>query len=102
MGDINLGEIKAKWISVDQVDFVDGITINLLRPNVVLLPCRTQLFELNSTLGRQYSATFETKFELLPCSTASLAMLHGSSSTDLVSNVVLLLCRTQFINYKYI
>ena len=26
VGGINLGEIKANWISVDQVDFVDGIT----------------------------------------------------------------------------
>ena len=34
-----------------------------LRPvsNVVLLQCRTKLIELNSTLARQTSATFETK-----------------------------------------
>ena len=44
--------------------------------NVVQLPCRTQLIELNSTLARQY--------------------------VDLVSNVALLSRRTQFINYKYI
>ena len=47
--------------------------------NVVLLPCQTNLIELNST--------------------ASFSVLHGSSST---SNVVLLPCRTQFTNYKYI
>ena len=29
--------------------------------NVVLLQCRTKLIELNSTLARQTSATFETK-----------------------------------------
>ena len=59
-----------------------------LRPvsNVLLLPCRTQLLDwLNSTLApglwHGSSATFKTKPCWLPCSTARLAVLHGSSST---------------------
>ena len=74
-----------------------------LRPvsNAVLLPCRTQLIELNSTLARQYSATIETKScycrvarQALPC--------YMAVAPDLVSNVVLPPCRTQFIKYKCI
>ena len=39
------------------------LSCDWLRPvsNDVLLPCRTKLIELNSTLARQYSATFESK-----------------------------------------
>ena len=48
--------------------------------NVVLLPCRTKLIELNSTLARQQRDVWN-QVELLPCSTASFAVLHGISST---------------------
>ena len=43
--------------------FIHLFTKILLEPvsNVVLLQCRTKLIELNSTLTRQTSATFETK-----------------------------------------
>ena len=50
-----------------------------LRPvsNVVLLPCRTQLIELNSTLARQ-SRDVWNQVVLLSCSTASLAACYGA------------------------
>ena len=43
--------------------FIHLFTKLRLKPvsNVVLLQCRTKLIELNSTLARQTSATFETK-----------------------------------------
>ena len=64
--------------AINQIPF----SCDWLRPvsNDVLLPCRTKLIELNSTLARQYSATFESKScycrvdrvarQALPCYTA--------------------------------
>ena len=45
--------------------------------NVVLLPCRAKLIELNR-LQHGSSATFETKTCQPPCNTASFAVLTGS------------------------
>ena len=77
--------------AINQIPF----SCDWLRPvsNDVLLPCRTKLIELNSTLARQYSATFESKScycridrvarQALPCYTAVARLLP---------------CRTQLIN----
>ena len=53
-------------------------SLRSLRPisNVVLLPCRTKLIELNSTLARQYRDVWN-QVVLLPFSTASFAVQHG-------------------------
>ena len=64
-------EIKLKGSVIETKSILRRGLRRHLRPvsNVVLLPCRNQLIELNSTLAWQQR------------NTASLAVLHGSSST---------------------
>ena len=76
-----------------------SLSCDWLRPvsNDVLLPCRTKLIELNSTLAGQYSATFESKScycrvdcvarQALPCYTA-VARLGFKRRTTAVPNSI--------------
>ena len=90
--------------AINQIPF----SYDWLRPvsSVVLLQCRTKLIELNSTLARQYSATFKSKScycrvdrierqALLYAAVARLARLGFKRRATVPF-------RTQFINYKYI
>ena len=75
------------------------LSCDWLKPvsNDVLLPCRTKLIELNSTLAGQYSATFESKScycredrvarQALPCCTA-VAPLGFKRRTTAVPNSI--------------